>query len=59
MTARRPPMPEPPPRRRRASSRGERFKLWRVTGPRFPVTVTYVNRDVRPEQPGGSTKGTP
>jgi hypothetical protein len=43
MTARRPPMPEPPPRRRRRSTRGERFRMWRVRGPVGKVTVSYVS----------------
>ncbi len=39
---RRPPMPEPPPRRRRGTTRTERFRMWRTTGPRGEVTTVQV-----------------
>ena len=35
-------LPEPPPRRRKRSTRGERYKLWRVKGPVGPVTITQL-----------------
>jgi hypothetical protein len=41
-TGRRPPQPEPPPRRRRGTTRTERFKMWRTTGPRGEVVTTQL-----------------
>lgn len=35
-------LPESPPWRRRSTVRGERYRLWRVRGPVFPVVITRI-----------------